>query len=242
MTKKYSDAHAHLEALSDPRRAQSLMRYFKTGPGEYGEGDLFIGITVPVLRKASLQFADLGYQDLTKLIKSKIHEDRLFALMILGRRFGRSDPAEQEKIFKFYMRHIKQINNWDLVDGSCEQIVGAYLSNRNRDLLDKLAVSRNLWQRRISIISTFHFIKRGDFQDTLRISGLLLGDSHDLIHKAVGWMLREVCNRNEETGEKFLRAHLRKLPRTTLRYAIERFPAKKRRSYLDGTILIRKSR
>lgn len=225
-----------LKKKADPKRAKLLQGFFKTGPGEYGEGDVFLGITVPESRKTAKKFKDLPLADVKKLLKSKYHEERLVALLILVHVF-QSEEKKREAIYAFYLKNTKYINNWDLVDLSAHKIVGPWLEDKPRAILTELAKSKNLWERRIAILSTFHFINKGDCKDALRIAKMLLHDKHDLIHKAVGWMLREVgkrCSMKEE--EDFLRKHYREMPRTMLRYAIERFPEKKRQGYLKGTI------
>lgn len=225
-----------IEAEKNPAQALILQRFFKTGKGDYGEGDVFYGIKVPVQRKIVKQFKDLSYDDLQILISSKIHEERLIAALILVERFKRSDKQARKVIFNFYLKNRKGINNWDLVDLSAPNIVGEFLLDKKKDLLYKFARSKNLWQKRISILSTFTFIRNGLFEDTLEISKILLNDKHDLIHKAVGWMLREVGNRDIKAEEDFLKIHYKTMPRTMLRYAIEKFPENKRKLYLEGKI------
>lgn len=213
-----------------------LQRFFKTGKGEYGEGDIFAGIKVPVSRKIANQFKDLGFTDLQKIIKSKIHEERLITLFILVAKYKKADEREKEKIFNFYIKNIRYVNNWDLVDLSAEKIIGAYLTDKDKRLLFDLVNSNSIWERRIAIMSTFHFIKANQFAATLKISELLLKDKHDLIHKAVGWMLREIGKRDIQAEEIFLQKYYKKMPRTMLRYAIEKFPETKRLDYLKGNI------
>ena len=219
--------------LKDPARAEALQRFFKTGPGEYGEGDIFYGLTTPQLRVLAKKFSDLSLPDISTLLKSKVHEERSLALAILVEQFRKAKDAKlQEKIFKFYIKHSKNANNWDLVDSSAPYISGPYLFERDRGLLFKYAKSKNLWQRRIAILSTFYFIRQKDFKDSLRIIEILVKDEHDLIHKACGWMLREIGKRDESTLKKFLDKYATKMPRTQLRYAIEKFPPKIREYYL----------
>ena len=225
-----------LKKLSTKKRAKALQWFFKTGPGEYGQGDVFMGVTVPDIRGVAKKYRNLSFVNIKSLLKSKIHEERLVALLILVHNFQKGSDKDKEKIFKFYLKNTKDINNWDLVDLSCHKIVGAWLFDKPRKVLYGLAKSKNLWEKRISIISTAYFIGRGDFRDTLKISKILLKDSHDLIHKAVGWMLREVGNRSRKIEEKFLKLHYKKMPRTMLRYAIEKFPEKRRQAYLKGLI------
>jgi 3-methyladenine DNA glycosylase AlkD len=223
-----------LRGLADPEDARNLQRFFKTGPGQYGEGDVFLGIRVPVLRRLTKEAAALPLEDAEELLRSPYHEERLLALLILVRAHARGDAALRERIHATYLANTRYVDNWDLVDSSAEHLVGAHLRDGDRGLLDRLAASDSLWERRIAVIATFHFIKRGEFADTLRIAGLLLHDRHDLIHKAVGWMLREVGKRDREAEEAFLREHCRAMPRTMLRYAVERFPEPLRLAYLRG--------
>ena len=226
---------AELRTLANPQQAAVLARFFKTAPGEYGEGDVFLGIKVPVQRKVATEFKDLPLTEIVCLLHSKIHEERLTALLILVMQFAKADKRGQHEIYKCYLANTACINNWDLVDLSAPQIVGVYIEDKSRQPLYRLAKSKSLWERRISILATFTFIRRGDFSDTFKIAGLLLSDEEDLIHKAVGWMLREVGKRDQQAEEAFLQKHCRTMPRTMLRYAIERFPERKRRSYLDGS-------
>jgi len=235
-SKTHSQIQARIQALANPQVAAVLRRFFKTGIGEYGEGDLFLGIKVPPLRELSREFENVPLQIVRVLLKSKIHEERTLALMILVRQFTRADEAVRARIFSFYLSHRKFINNWDLVDGSAPYIVGPQLLSGDRRQLYALARSSSLWERRIAIVSTLYFIRQRDFDDALKISKLLLKDEHDLIHKAVGWMLREVGKRNLAVEEAFLKAHYRTMPRTMLRYAIERFPESRRKKYLLGKI------
>lgn len=232
---------AELAVLANPEKARVLQRFFKTGIGEYGEGDVFVGASVPDLRKLAKKHSSLSLNQLSPFLKSKIHEERLTALLILLEKFNQAKDSENErkKIFDFYLKHTVFVNNWDLVDLSADKIVGAYLlEQKNKSLLQKLANSSNLWERRIAIISTFAFIKQNSFNETLKVSEILLEDNHDLIHKAVGWMLREIGKRNLAIEEKFLKAHCKKMPRTMLRYAVERFPEEKRKFYLGGKRII----
>jgi 3-methyladenine DNA glycosylase AlkD len=220
----------------NPAQAIILQRFFKTGKEEYGEGDVFYGIKVPVQRNIAKQFNDLSLDDLKILITSKVHEERLIAAFILVDQFEKGNDKKKKTIFDFYLKNRKWINNWDLVDLSAPKIIGGYLIEKEKDILYKFARSKNLWERRISIISTFTFIRCGIFIYTIKISEILLNDKHDLIHKAVGWMLREVGNRDLKTEEGFLKKHYKMMPRTTLRYAIEKFPEQKRKAYLKGII------
>ena len=225
----------HLRAESDPKFAEQSQRYFKTGPGEYGEGDKFIGIRVPVLRSIAKQHRDLPLADTEALLRSQIHEERLLALLILVMRYDKGDATVRKDVFDLYCRNLQFVNNWDLVDSSAHLIVGPFLQNRSRRLLHRLAKSDVLWERRIAIMSTFTFIKDGEFDETLKIAESLLHDDEDLIHKAVGWMLREVGNRDRPVEEAFLKRHCHDMPRTMLRYAIEKFPEQQRKRYLHGT-------
>jgi len=225
-----------LQKLADKNTAEVLQKFFKTGAGEYGEGDVFIGIKVPPLRKLAAEFQDTPLKSLRRLLKSEIHEERTLALMILVRQFARADENVRERIYDFYVAHTSFINNWDLVDGSAPYIVGPFLWKRDRSPLYVLAKSTSLWERRIAILSTFYFIRQNDFVDALKISELLLADEHDLIHKAVGWMLREIGKRDRAVEESFLKTRCRTMPRTMLRYAIERFPEPHRRRYLLGRV------
>ena len=223
-----------LRSLGNPEAASFAARYFKTGPGQYGEGDIFLGIRAPVMHGLAREYQTVTMNIALTLLRSRIHEDRLLALLILVRQFQRSDEAVRQRIYDLYLANTRYINNWDLVDCSARDIVGGYLADKDRSPLDGLARSESLWERRISIIATFHFIRSGVFEDTLRIARTLLGDREDLIHKAVGWMLREVGKRDQEVLEGFLRRHHSTMPRTMLRYAIERFPEQQRTGYLKG--------
>jgi 3-methyladenine DNA glycosylase AlkD len=225
---------ARLRALGNPEHARVLAGYFKTGPGEYGEGDVFLGIRMPVLRGLVRELPPLPLGEIAALLRSEVHEERMLALLLLVRSYQRGDAAARQAAFDFYLANTRFINNWDLVDSAAEQVVGAHLREGERGLLDRLARSELLWERRIAIISTLHYIRRGELADTLRIAEILLGDRHDLIHKAVGWMLREVGQRDQAAEEAFLRAHHAAMPRTMLRYAIERFPEPLRQRYLRG--------
>lgn len=221
-----------LRAAANPDDALFLQRYFKTGPGEYGEGDVFIGIRVPVIRKIAAAHKDLPLDDTLDLLRSPIHEDRMVALMILVRQMRSKDNDVRRAIYEAYLANTRYINNWDLVDTSAEYIVGAWLQERSRAPLRRLARSKSLWERRIAVLSTFHFIKLGEYDEALRIAGMLLGDREDLIHKATGWMLREIGNRDGDVEREFLRIHYRSMPRTMLRYAIEKFPEAERKRWM----------
>jgi 3-methyladenine DNA glycosylase AlkD len=232
---KLKELKQQVRNLADDTVAQHSQRFFKTGKGEYGEGDLFLGIRVPQLRKLVKQYRDLSLNGVSRLLKSRYHEERLLALLMLVAIFQKATPKEQQKIYRFYLSHTAHINNWDLVDSSAAHIIGTYLRIRGKKPLDKLVRSNNLWERRIAIIATFHFIKHHEFDDALRLSEILIEDREDLIHKAVGWMLREIGKRDISVEERFLKHHYQNMPRTMLRYAIEKFPEKKRQAYLRGT-------
>lgn len=225
-----------LRHLADREKAEVLRRFFKTGPGEYAEGDVFIGLTVPQLRRLAGEYLHIRRVQLERLITSPVHEERMLALLVLLGRYRKGGEEERKQIHAFYLDHRRFVNNWDLVDLSAPQIVGDYLLNRNKKLLYRLAGSASLWERRIAVVATFAFIKEGRFSDTLAIAERLLSDKEDLIHKAVGWMLREVGKRDPDAEEHFLRAHYRNMPRTMLRYAIEKLAPWKRKLYLDGKI------
>jgi len=225
-----------LKQLANRETAEIQQKFFKTGPGEYGEGDIFIGVRVPDLRKLAKEFQDLTFSEVRALLASSIHEERLLGLLILVRKYASSDEITKKKIYELYLENTPFINSWDLVDGSAHHIVGAFLMDKNKASLYRLAKSENLWERRIAIISTFHFIKHDQYQETLKIAKILLTDPENLIHKAVGWMLREIGKRDGVTEETFLKKHYMKMPRTMLRYAIEKFPEPKRQKYLKGKI------
>jgi 3-methyladenine DNA glycosylase AlkD len=226
-----------LTRLSNSEKGLFLQKYFKTAPGQYGEGDLFRGVCVPELRGLAKTHRDIILEDVKSLLRASYHEDRLLALFILVLKYARADASGKTDIYSLYLDHTAFINNWDLVDCSAEHIVGAFLNDRSRKPLYDLARSRSIWERRIAILATFYFIKQSKFDETLRISGILLGDGEDLIHKAVGWMLREVGKRDSQAEEAFLNSHYTRMPRTMLRYAIEKFPQEKRLAYLKGTVL-----
>jgi len=232
----YKQFAAELKKAGSKKDAEILQWFFKTGKGEYGEGDKSLGIRVPKIREIAKKYKKLTPKEINKALKSKYHEERLCALLILVEKYSKAGEGEKEEIVKFYLANTKYINNWDLVDLTAPKILGKHLLNRNRKILTKLSRSENLWERRISILSTFEFIRNKDFSDTLKISKKLLKDEQDLIHKAVGWMLREIGKRDLKTEEEFLKKHYNKMPRTMLRYAIEKFPEKKRLAYLEGRI------
>jgi 3-methyladenine DNA glycosylase AlkD len=220
-----------LQRLKNPKKAKIYQRFFKTGKGEYGEGDKFLGLTVPDQRKIAKKYQDLSLSDLQKLLNTKTHEYRSTALLILVLKYEKTKEKEKKKIVNFYLKNTRNINNWDLVDSSAYKILGSYLLNKDKRILSKLARSKNLWERRIAMLASFEFIKNNKFKEALKIAKILVNDEHDLIHKAVGWMLREIGKRDQRVEERFLRRHYQTMPRTMLRYAIERFDRKKRDFY-----------
>jgi 3-methyladenine DNA glycosylase AlkD len=225
-----------LRERADRARVPILQRFFKTGPGEYAEGDVFIGVTMPDLRGICRECADATGDDRLHLLQSRVHEERALALLLMVDAFERADDAEKRRLYREYLANTDHINNWDLVDCSAAPIVGAWLWGRSRRPLHRLARSVSLWERRIAIVATHHFIRRGDVGETFAVAGLLLHDEHDLIHKAVGWMLREAGKRDPAAGRHFLASRYKSMPRTMLRYAIEKFPERERQGYLRGTI------
>lgn len=233
---KVREIKKELARLSDAQKAADLQRFFKTGPDEYAEGDLFRGIRVPILRRLVKRCAPIDLADAAELLESPFHEDRLLSLLLLVQKAAVGDDTVRERIYRLYLEKAAVINNWDLVDASAEHIIGAHLDGKDPAPLFGLARSNNLWERRMAVMATFYDIKRGRFQQTLRLAEMLLEDPHHLIHKAVGWMLREVGKRNLPAEESFLRKHYRRMPRTMLRYAIERFPEDKRQAYLSGSV------
>lgn len=231
------DVRADLRALGSPEKAKASAWFFKTGPGQYGEGDVFIGVTVPEIRKVAKRYMKLPVDQVEALLHSPEHEFRLAALVIWVQQFSKGNEATRRVIYQFYLANTRWVNNWDLVDLSCWEIVGSYLEPLDRSLLDQLAASDNLWERRIAIVSTAWFIRLGQPEDTLRIADILIADEHDLIHKATGWMLREVGKRcSREVLEAWLLPRYRTMPRTMLRYAIEKFEPEVRKAYLKGEI------
>jgi 3-methyladenine DNA glycosylase AlkD len=225
-----------LKSLSDKEIALHSQQYFKTGKGEYGHGDKFLGIRVPVLRKTVVLFQDTALPDIKKLLKSEYHEARLFSLLLLLHQFSNGDDETKQRIYHLYLKHTCFINNWDLVDTSAPGIVGNWLFDKDRSVLYQLAQSQQLWERRIAIIATACFIRNGQFHDTLKLSKKLINDPEDLIHKAVGWMLREVGKRDRAAEIKYLNNNYKKMPRTMLRYAIEKFDEGLRKAYLKGEV------
>jgi 3-methyladenine DNA glycosylase AlkD len=230
----YHELLGELQALANPERAAFLQGFFKTGPGEYAEGDRFLGIAVPVQRRTALRHVDLPLKEVGRLMQAPLHEVRFCALEILVWQYEHGDRAKQEEIFHFYLEHAERASNWDLVDTSAPYIVGAHLAGADQTVLDQLAVSDNLWRRRIAVVATLGLIKRGDLGSAFRISKLLLRDRESLIHKAVGWVLREAGKVSEPELLSFLRGNYPAMPRTALRYAIERFPPERRKRMLTG--------
>lgn len=236
MTLRAAAIRRKLRAHAIPANVTILQRFFKTGPGEYGEGDRFIGVKVPGVRAVCRECRGAAPADVLLLLRSRVHEERLLALLMLVDAFAKGDQHEQHRIYDLYLDNTAFINNWDLVDASAAQIVGVWLGDRSKRPLTTLARSAHLWERRIAIIATFDYIRRGSFDETFRISDLLLHDKHDLIHKAVGWMLREAGKRDGAALRAFLAPRYTSMPRTMLRYAIERFPEAERKRYLAGQI------
>lgn len=236
MPDRISELRSMIKTLADKEVAEKMQWFFKTGKADYGEGDIFIGLKVPVQRKLAREFKDLSLAEIKELLSSSIHEERLISLFILIDKYQKVDEKGKNVIFNFYLKHRKGINNWDLVDISAPKIVGRYLLEKNKSILFKFAVSKNLWERRIAILSTQEFIKNNNYKPTLQIAEMLIKDNHDLIHKAVGWMLREIGKKDITVEENFLMVHYKKMPRNMLRYAIEKFPETKRKKYLKGKI------
>jgi 3-methyladenine DNA glycosylase AlkD len=227
-----SSVRRDIRKVARRERAKSNSWFFKTGRGEYGAGDRFLGVTVPQLRTIAREYRNMPLKYVVRLLQSPWHEERLLALLIMVGQYVRADTQTRQTIHRLYLRNTTSINNWDLVDSSAAQIVGAHLETRDRRTLRRLARSKSLWERRIAMIATYHYIKQGDFRDALAVAELLLKDDHDLIHKAAGWMLREIGKRDRRAEERFLKKHAARMPRTMLRYAVERFPPRMRRKYL----------
>jgi len=230
--------HRDIKKLADPEKGKFLQRFFKTKEGEYGFGDVFVGLTVPMSRNIANQYKDLLPEEIETLLASFVHEERLIALLILVDQFKKGSDYKKKEIYNFYLKNLQYVNNWDLVDLSAYNIIGNYLLlTRDITFLVRLASSKNIWERRIAIISTFAFIKNGSIKETLKIAEILIHDKEDLIHKAVGWMLREGGKKvSMELEEVFLKKYYHTMPRTMLRYAIEKFPEEKRQAYLKGRI------
>lgn len=230
----YNEIQSKLQELSNPQHASILQRFFKTGKGQYGEGDVFLGIRNPSLHLLARNYAKTDLKIIQKMLFSKYHEERMLSLLILVKKFAKADEPGQKEIFDFYTNNTQQINNWDLVDLSAPHVVGSFLIERERELLFSFSTSDSLWKRRISMISTLTFIRLRDYDTTFALAEILLNDKQDLIQKAVGWMLREIGKRDIDAELMFLNAHYKKMPRTMLRYAIEKFPEPLRLSYLKG--------
>lgn len=234
----FSNLTHEIQSKSNPEKAKIYQRFFKTGKGEYGEGDIFLGLTVPQQREISKKYSSLALSKIQKLLDSKFHEHRLTGLLILVSKYkkysSKKDEELKKEIINFYLKNTKKINNWDLVDLSAPNVLGDYLLDKDKKILYNLAKSKNLWEKRISIVSTLTFIKKNNLGDTLKISEILLRDKHDLIHKAVGWMLREVGKKNKRILLDFLKTNYQEISRTTLRYSIERFPEEERKKILKG--------
>lgn len=228
----YDTIVSDLKRLANKNKAKIMSGFFKTKKGEYGEGDIFLGITVPDQRRIAKRYKESSFDDVKKLLANKIHEYRLTGLLILVEKFNESDDLQRKDIIDLYLGNIKCVNNWDLVDLSADKILGAYLQDKDKSILKKMAVSKNMWERRIAIVSTFAFIKQKRLDDTLKILKLLISDKEDLIHKAVGWMLREVGKRDKEKEISFLKKHYAKMPRTMLRYSIERFSESEKKFFM----------
>ncbi|AHG88920.1 DNA alkylation repair enzyme [Gemmatirosa kalamazoonensis] len=227
---------AEVRALADPARAEGAARFFRVGPGQYGEGDRFLGLTVPQVRRLARSHRTLPFHDVVALLRSEWHEERLLAILLLVDAHDGADAELRRRILDVYLSPDTRVDNWDLVDASAARIVGPHVSSDDVSLLDRLASAPSLWHRRIAMIATLHHIRLGEMRPALHIAERLLDDGHDLIHKAVGWMLRETWHRDAAAAEGFMRRHYARLPRTTLRYAIERFPEPRRRRWLTGDL------
>ena len=232
----HRQAQTALLALANPNKAAFLAGFFKTGKGQYAEGDRFLGITVPAIRQLARQFRQLDLTDCERLLQSPDNEERLLSLLILVEHYRTGDAGAKNKVYRIYLKNRHRVNNWNMVDSSAPYIAGSHLLQQDRAVLYELAQSESLWDRRIAILATFAFIRENDFTDTLKLTEQLLGDEHDLMHKACVWMLREVGKRNQSVLENFLRLHHHLIPRTVLRYAIERFSPAKRTAFLIGKI------
>ncbi len=230
-------ARDEIQALANKEIAKHSLRFFKTSKGEYGYGDVFLGVRTPQIRLIAKKYIDISTADMKTIIKSKYHEERLLGLIILVNKYSKAkDEKVRNQLYKIYVSSFKYVNNWDLVDVTCPHVIGKHLMNKERSILYSWAKSNDLWTKRIAIVSTHWFIRKNDLDDTFKIAEILLNDEHDLIHKAVGWMLREAGKRDLEKEEIFLKKHYKNMPRTMLRYSIEKFPEPKRQKYLKGTI------
>lgn len=227
-----SDIISELNSLENPADAQFLQRFFKTGKGEYGEGDVFIGLRVPTTRQICKKYKDLPVNEIEKLLESPIHEHRLAAVIIMRIQAERANSVLRKSLYDLYLRRADRVNNWDIIDISCHKIVGAYLADKDRAILYKLARSKQMWERRIAIVSTAHFISKNDLDDTFKLAEILLKDKEDLMHKATGWMLREAGKKDEARLKEFLDKHATTMPRTMLRYSIERLHPADRAHYM----------
>jgi len=225
-----------LRKKANPEKAKVLKGFYKTGPGQYAENDVFIGVVMPELRKLVKQFLHLSIKDIESLIHSPIHEERMLGLLLLVAKYKKGSDQEKHLIYRCYTKNLAYVNNWDLVDFTADHIIGEHLYQRSKIPLQQWAKSKNLWKRRVAILATFNYIKKSEFTDALQIADLLINDKEDLIHKAVGWMLREIGKRDIMVEENFLKSRYRKMPRTMLRYAIEHFPENKRKAYLHEKI------
>ena len=230
-------AREEIRALANKEIAQHSLRFFKTDKGEYGHGDLFLGVRAPKIRLIAKKHIDISITDMQTLIRSKYHEERFLGLIILVNKYAKTkDKKNRNQLYKIYVSSFKYINNWNLVDVTCPHVTGKHLIDKDRTILYKWAKSEDLWTKRIAMVSTFSFIRKNDLEDTFKIAEILLHDEHDLIHKAVGWMLREAGKRDIKKEETFLKKYYKTMPRTMLRYSIEKFPESKRQKYLKGTI------
>ena len=229
-------ASEEIRELASKKIAKHSLRFFKTGKGEYGYGDIFLGVRAPEIRSIAKKHIDISIADMKNLIKSKYHEERFLGLIILVNKYSKSNNEIRNQLYKIYVSSFKYINSWDLVDVTCSHVIGKHLMDKDRSILYTWAKSEDLWTKRIAIVSTHFFIRKNDLQDTFKIADILLNDNHDLIHKAVGWMLREAGKRDIKKEEGFLKKHYKTMPRTMLRYSIEKFPEDKRQKYLKGTI------
>ena len=221
-----------LKSMANPEKVAYLQRFFKTGPGEYAEGDLFLGLMNPQTRSIAKANKSLPISELQILLENRYHEARLCALVIATERYKRAKPVEKKELYDFFIKNTRYINNWDLIDDTCPHVIGEYLLDKDRSILYKFAKSKNLWEQRIAIISSRTFVRNGDFKDTIVLAEMLIDHKHDLMHKAVGWMLREIGKRDKETLSEFLEKYATKMPRTALRYAIEHYPEPERQYFL----------